>query len=219
MRVVRLLPRPTAVLAVSALALAAACSSDSSTGPGTLQNVSILSRFDSLSTATDDNLRAQALADIAQLLAQGAPIGRATIRVNGVGGPFTAIAAWQVNSIGGEPVDSEYTLAGWEGNAPDSVIVLTLHGGQVSAIVSSHHGSVSGTGGTATLTAQTGSGACTSFASEAPSDLAVPTPSSCALQRSQVSFSSTFDDLGAFTVDVPVQSMQGIRLAFDTPPV
>ncbi|HEV2179920.1 MAG TPA: hypothetical protein VGR59_06345 [Gemmatimonadaceae bacterium] len=217
MRIVRLLPRAATILVFAAATGAAACSSDSATAPTTAQNVKILSRFDSLANQTPDPLRADALAQIAQLLAQGAPVGTGTIRVNGVGGPFTMIAALEVTSIGGQPVDSQYTVAGWEGNAPDSVVLLTLHDGEVSAIVSEHHGSVAGPGGTATITVQSGGASCTSFAGQAPPDLDVPTPSSCSEQRSQMTFSSTFGNSPTITVDMPAQTVMGIRLVFDTP--
>jgi len=217
MRIIRLCPRAAAIVIVAVAVVAAACSSDAPTAPSTAQNAKILSRFDSLANQTDDPLRADALARIAQLLAEGAPVGTGTIRVNGVGGPFTMIAALEVTSIGGQPVDSQYTVAGWEGNAPDSVIVLMLHGGEVSATVSEHHGSVAGPGGTATITVQSGGASCTSFAGQAPPDLEVPTPSSCAEQRSQMAFASRFGNSPTITVDMPAQTVMGIRLVFDTP--
>jgi hypothetical protein len=218
MRIIRSLPHRIAFLVVAAAAMAAACSSDSTTAPSTSQNVRILSRFDSIAGATGDPVRGAALQRIAQLLAQGAPIGSGTIRVNGVGGPFTMIGALEVTEIGGVPLDSQYTVAGWEGNAPDSVIVLTLLDGTVSSVVSAHEGSVEGTGGSATITAAPGGGSCTSFLPQAPPDLPVAVPSECAGQRSQVTFAGSFGDSPAITVDVPAQSVQGIRLVYSSPP-
>lgn len=217
MRMLRLLPSRTAFLVVAAALGAAACSSDSATAPGTSKNVHILSRFDTLANQTPDNIRALALQQVAQLLAQGAPVATGAISVNGTAGQWTMIAALQVNSVGGVPVDSSFTVAAWEGNAPDSVIVLTLQDGIVSSAVSAHEGSIVGTGGTATVTVASGGGSCTSFASEAPSDLPLVTPTSCTVQRSQVTFAAAFGTAPAITVNMPAQAVTGIRLVFDTP--
>lgn len=219
MRITRSLPSRTAFLLVGAAAalVAAACSSSSTTGPGTSQNVRILSRFDTVANQTGDNLRSAALLQVAQLLAQGAPVSTGTFTVNGTTGQYTMIGALQVNSVGGVPVDSSYTVAAWEGNAPDSVIVVTLQDGVVSATVSAHEGSATGTGGTASVTATSGGGSCTSFASQAPANLNVPTPTQCELQHSQVTFASVFGNAPSITVSVPAQGVTGIRLVFDTP--
>ncbi len=217
MRIVRSVPSRTAFLLLAAALVAAACSSDSATAPGTSQNVHILSRFDTVANQTSDNLRAAALQEVAQLLAQGAPVSTGTITVNGTTGQYTMIAALQVNTVAGVPADSAFTVAAWEGNAPDSVIVLTLQDGIVSAIVSAHEGSTTGTGGTATITATSGGASCTSYASQAPRDLLVPTPTECEVQHSQVTFASAFGDAPSVTVSVPAQGVSGIRLVFDTP--
>ncbi|HKV50448.1 MAG TPA: hypothetical protein VJO52_04540 [Gemmatimonadaceae bacterium] len=217
MRIVRSLPRSTAFLAALAALAVMACSSDSATAPGTSQNVHILARFDTLANQTPDGLRGQALQHIAQLLAQGAPVSTGAISVNGTAGRWTMISALQVNSIAGVPADSSFTVAAWEGNAPDSVIVLILQGSIVSSVVSAHEGSVAGTGGTASIAVASGGGSCTSFASEAPSDLPLATPTSCTTQRSHVAFASAFGTAPAITVDMPAQAVTGIRLVFDTP--
>jgi hypothetical protein len=217
MRITRSLPIRTPFLLLAAALGAAACSSDSATAPGTSQNVHILARFDTVANQTSDNLRAGALLQVAQLLAQGAPVSTGTVSVNGTAGQWTMIAALQVNTVAGVPADSSFTVAAWEGNAPDSVIVLTLQNGVVSSVVSAHEGSVVGTGGTATITVASGGGSCTSYASQAPRDLVVPTPAQCTVQHSQVTFASAFGDAPAITVDVPAQAMSGIRLVFDTP--
>ena len=211
MSVVRLLRGCCAVSVLAAIAVAAACSSDSSTGPSTSQNLRTLSRFDSLRNTTSDPERASAFLSIAQILAEGAPLTTGLIKNGSVTGRFSMVAALVVDDVNGQPVDSQYTVIGYEGNAPDSVVVFNATSTAVFSLVSDHAISIGTIGGTVAITPGAPGAECTSLLAEAPPDLDAPTPIGCTLQTVQASFTVPVG-AGGDSISLPNQQVAGIRL-------
>lgn len=211
MNIVRPLHLCCAVPVLAAIVVAAACSSSSSTGPNTGQNVRILTRFDSLRGTTADGQRASEFQSIAQILAEGAPLGAGLIKNGAVTGRFTMVAALLVDDVNGQPVDSQYTVIGYEGNAPDSVVLFNASSSGVFSIVSDHDGSVGTIGGTVALTPDAPGAACKSFLAQAPTDLDAPVPITCRLQTVTASF-VTAVGTSADTLSLPNQRVSGIRI-------
>ncbi|HEX5180979.1 MAG TPA: hypothetical protein VFW04_16735 [Gemmatimonadaceae bacterium] len=208
--------RSTVVLAIATLALAA-CSSDSVTGPTTNQNAQLILRFDSLHNATADESRSSAMLDIAQILAEGAPVATGTVMVNGVAEQYHMTAELQVLDEQGAPVDSQYSVAAWKGDGTDSIVVFNASAGFVAVLVGTPAGSGEFIGqGAPTLTLGAPGAACVSFLSVTPPDVSAPTPVTCQRQSTTVAFDA--ESVVGSTFALPSQSVAGIRLEVEIQP-
>jgi len=211
-------PRSCSVvlLAIATLA-AAACSSDSATGPTTNQNAQLILRFDSLHNATTDDNRSGAMLDIAQILAEGAPIATGTVMVNGVAEQYHLTAELQVLDVQGAPVDSQYTVAAWKGDGTDTIALFNASAGFVAVLVGSPAASGEFIGpGTPALTLGAPGAACVSFLAVTPSDVSAPTPVACQRQSATVAFDG--ESVAGATFALPSQSVAGIRLEANLEP-
>lgn len=198
------------LLAIATLA-AAACSSDSATGPTTNQNAQLILRFDSLRNATADGNRSGAMLDIAQILAEGAPIATGTVMVNGVAEQYHMTAELQVLDEQGAPVDSQYTVAAWKGDGTDTIALFNASAGFVAVLVGTPGASGEFIGpGTPALTLGAPGAACRSFLAVTPPDVSAPTPVSCRLESATVAFDG--EPVAGATFALPSQSVAGIRL-------
>lgn len=200
---------------VAAMALVIACSSDSVTGPSTRQNATLILHFDSLMNSTSGD-RPATYSAIAEMLAEGAPVGTGTITVDGTTRRMNMVAQLNVGMLNGAPFDSEYTVAAWKGDGADTVILLIQSGGTVSALSALGAASGADFGGTATVMPGALGASCTTFT--APGDIDVPTPLDCQIQTSQDSFTIVLGGGQGPTVTVPNQPVVGIRLETAAPP-
>src|SRR6185312_349580 len=164
-----------------------------------------------LARTTADPERANAFLSIAQILAEGAPLGTGLIKNGSVTGRFSMVAALVVDDVNGQPVDSQYTVIGYEGNAPDSVVVFNATSTAVFSLVSDHAASVGTIGGTVAITPGAPGTACKSLFEQAPPDLDAPTPIGCTLQTVQASFTVSVG-AGGDSISLPNQQVAGIRL-------
>jgi hypothetical protein len=204
------------LLAFGTLA-AQACSSDSATGPTTNQNAQLILRFDSLHNATTDDNRSGAMLDIAQILAEGAPIATGTVMVNGVAEQYHMTAELEVLDEQGTPVDSQYTVAAWKGDGTDTIVLFNASAGFVAVLVGSPAASGEFIGpGTPTLALGSPGAACASFLAVTPPDVSAPAPVTCQLQRATVAFDG--ESVAGGTFALPSQSVAGIRLETNLQP-
>lgn len=211
-------PRMCLIVLFGAMMLTtAACSSDSSTGPTTNQNAQLILRFDSLHNATSDPGRSSAMLDIAQILAEGAPIATGTVTVNGVAEQYHMIAELQVLDSQGAPVDSQYTVAAWQGDGTDTIVLFNASDGFVAVLGSTPGGSSEFIGpGTPPLTLGAPGAACVSFLSVTPVEVSAPTPVTCQRQSATVAFDT--ESVAGATFALPSQSVAGIRLEVNLQP-
>lgn len=217
MTVVRLPRTRLIVLLAIATLTAAACSSDSATGPTTSQNAQLILRFDSLHNQTADPERSSAMLDIAQILAEGAPIATGTVIVNGAAEPYHMIAELQVLDTQGAPVDSQYTVAAWKGDGTDSIVLFNASAGFVAVLVGTPAGSGEFVGpGTPALALGAPGAACQSFLSVTPPEVSAPTPVTCQRQSATVAFDA--ESVAGSTFALPSQSVAGIRLEVNLQP-
>lgn len=198
---------------VAAMALVMACSSDSVTGPSTRQNATLILRFDSLMNATSGD-RPGIYSDIAQMLAEGAPVNTGTITVNGTTERMNMAGQFLVGMSNGVPVDSQYVLAAWKGNGSDSVIVFIQSGGTVVSF--SAFGATSGEdfGGTASVVQGPLGASCTPFT--APGDIFIPASISCQAETATDTFSIVLG--GGIEVSVSNQPIAGIHAEVEAAP-
>lgn len=209
-------PRLIVLLAIATLA-AAGCSSGSATGPTTNRNAQLILRFDSLHNATADGNRSSAMLDIAQILAEGAPIATGTVMVNGVAEQYHMTAELQVLDDQGAPVDSQYTVAAWKGDGTDTIALFNASAGFVAVLVGTPGVSGQFVGpGTPALTLGAPGAACQSFLAVTPPDVSAPTPVSCQLERATVAFDG--ESVAGATFALPSQSVAGIRLVVNLQP-
>jgi len=205
------------VLFAVATLTAAACSSDSVSGPTTNQNAQLILRFDSLHNATADENRSGAMLDIAQILAEGAPIATGTVMVNGVAEQYHMTAELQVLDEQGTPVDSQYTVAAWKGDGTDSIVIFNASAGFVAVLVGTPAASGEFIGpGNPTLALGAPGAACQSFLSVTPTDVSAPTPIRCQRQSATVAFDA--ESVVGSTFALPSQSVAGIRLEVNIQP-
>ncbi len=206
-----------AVPLVFATLLAVACSSDSSTGPTTSQNARLIAHFDTLFNETADPNRSSAMLDIAQILAEGGPIATGTVMVNGVAERFNMTAELLVLDENGSPVDSQYTVAAWQDDGSDSIVVFNESAGFEAVLVGTPVGSGEFVGaGTPPLTLGAPGAACTSFLSVTPVDISAPTPVRCQTQTATVAFDAVTVAQGTWAL--PSQSVAGIRVETNIQP-
>lgn len=209
----RAIPALGAVVAASAVL---ACSSDSATGPTTVRNAQLILRFDSLHNETLDPNRSSAMLDIAQILAEGAPIATGTITVNGTPERWNMIAELEVLDLAGAPADSQYTVAAWKGDGADSIVLFGESGGIVAVLVSTPLGSAEFIGsGTPTVTLGALGAACQSFLSVTPVDVSAPVPVQCQRQTASIAFDTVSVAQGTYAL--PAQSVSGIRVETNVP--
>lgn len=118
--------RATFLAIVASIATIAACSGDSTMQPTTAANIALMARFDSLyaAGAADSDQRANTFELIAQMLAEGAPVQKATISFNGKTFTDSAVAELHLTYIGSRALDSSLFIAMWAGNGPDSVMLV-----------------------------------------------------------------------------------------------
>ena len=213
-----------ALAIVVAVMAAFACSSSAPTRPSTPPNVLLMDRFDSLRVAAqaDSDLRAGLFELIAKLLAEGAPVQRATISFNGHLIQDSAVAGLDVELSNGQPHDSTLFIVMWDGHGPDSLInvtslaQVTLAGAGITLAHTSVNDAplLPSSIDTLALTTSAPGSACASLFTEAPPDLNVPVPVQCQAE----SFSVRFHELPGFaapdTVVMPLQQIQGVRVVF-----
>lgn len=201
-----------AVPLLAVMLMAVACSSNSVTGPDTSQNAKLLARFDSLRIATSSGFRAEVYANIEEMLAEGAPVGSAVITVNGSSTRFNIVAQLSVQDLNGAPFDSDYSIAAWQGNGSDSVMLFGKSGVSLFAVTAFGSEAAEDFDVTATVVPGAPSGACTSFLSLASPDIAVPAPVKCQLQTVSDSVAIVLDGGQGDTVALPNQKVTGIRV-------
>lgn len=112
---------------VSAVA-AVACSGTSATGPTATRNAQLIAHFDSLSK-TSMAIHADQLRAAIGRLADGAPVGRAQVVVDGKASTYSIIAEYDVDDSARVPVDSLLTIFAWSGEDADTIIELDVGNG------------------------------------------------------------------------------------------
>lgn len=110
----------------SLVAIAAACSSGSATGPTISRNAQLIERFDSMAVASTP-FRALEFRLMIELLAEGAPVQHVTIDVNGKAAPYALIAALDVNDFQDVPLDSDVVLYAWRGRDADTIVLFQYY--------------------------------------------------------------------------------------------
>lgn len=200
---------------VAAMALVMACSSDSVTGPSTRQNATLILRFDSLMNATSGD-RPAIYSTVAEMLAEGAPVGTGTITVNGTTERVNLVAQLEVGILNNAPFDSTYTVAAWKGNGADTIIMFAQSGSSLAALSAFGAASNEDFGGTAIVVPGQLGASCMTFT--APGDVEVPTPLTCQLQGAADEFSVVLDGGAGAHVTLPNQPVAGIRLETQAPP-
>ena len=200
------------VASVVCVALAAACSSDS-TAPQQNQNIALMAHFDSLrasSSPDSESERRTQLAGAITLLALGAPVHDVQLTTNGQTVTYSSVAAFEVtDDIEGNPADSAFTIIGWRGDDADTLVTLQIFH-QASGLVVSVGSVVAGAAGASgSATAQPPNGACASLLDHLPSDITVPPGISCQLETTTASAGGTFNG-AAFSL--PSQPIKGVRV-------
>ncbi|HEX6814808.1 MAG TPA: hypothetical protein VF102_03960 [Gemmatimonadaceae bacterium] len=209
-----------AVPLLAALAIAGACSSSSVTGPNTSKNAMLLAHFDSLRVATASGFRVDVYAEIEEMLAEGAPVGSAMVTVNGSSSRVNIVAQLEVQDLNGAPFDSVYTIGAWLGDGSDSAMVFGQSGISLLAVTAFGSASAEDFDVTGTVVVGAPRGACTSFLSLAPPDIAAPAPLGCQLQTASDAFTIVLDGGQGDTISLPNQKVTGIRIvtAVSAPP-
>jgi hypothetical protein len=200
------------VASVVCVALAAACSSDS-TAPQQNQNIALMAHFDSLrasSSPDSESERRTQLAGAITLLALGAPVHDVQLTTNGQTVTYSSVAAFEVtDDIEGNPADSAFTIIGWRGDDADTLVTLQIFH-QASGLVVSVGSVVAGAAGASgSATAQPPNGACASLLDRLPSDITVPPGISCQLETTTASAGGAFNG-AAFSL--PSQPIKGVRV-------
>ena len=226
---VRHIPRTTRVpilAMVASIATIAACSSAATMQPTPAANIALMARFDSLYTAgaADSDQRANAFELIAQMLAEGAPVQKATISFNGKTFTDSAVAELHVAYTGSRALDSSLFIAMWEGNRPDSVVVVKAKP-ELNYITSSvYQRSLTNIDfpvyttviDTVAVTMATPVSACTSLLADEPPGLNAPVPLSCQAQHFSIQFTTLPELVVQDTVVMPFQRIRDVRTAFDS---
>ncbi len=204
---------PPRALLVLAAGVVVGCSSDAVTGPPPRDNAALLVHFDSLMNSTSGD-RPGIYSDIAQMLAQGAPVNAGTILLNGVPDRMHMAAQLVVGTSNGTGVDSEYVLAAWKGDGSDSVIVFIQSAGTVVSFWGFGAASSGEIGGSATVVPGALGSSCTAFT--APSDIYVPMPLSCHAQPTTDSFEVVLGT--GIVVGLSNEPIDGIRVEVESAP-
>ena len=200
---------------LAAAAVVVACSSDSVTGPTTRDDAALILHFDSLVHSSSGD-RPAIYSEIAQALAEGAPVGAGTMTVNGATTHVHVVALSVVGFSGVAVFDSVYVLGAWQGDGSDTAIVFFQSGSTVTALSALDTATAENFGGTASVVSGALGATCKSFT--APSDIEVPTPIQCNLQPSVDSFSIVLGGGAGPTVTVPQQKVSGVRVEIEEPP-
>ncbi|HEX5180958.1 MAG TPA: hypothetical protein VFW04_16625 [Gemmatimonadaceae bacterium] len=213
---VRRLPRRRVIGAIGAAIVVAACSSDAVSGPSTDRNLTLMLRFDSMANETNDDARAGALLQIAQMLAEGAPVATGATETNGSTQRMNMIAELEVTDFNGVPGDSEYTVAAWDGDRARQIVVFSVGSNVVGVLVGTAgiSGEFIGTG-SPTVTLGALGASCTSFLAYTPIDVEAPLPVRCDLEPASVAFGA--DTVHQVTYALPAQSVAGIRVEVNIP--
>jgi hypothetical protein len=209
---------------LAAVVAGIACSSDSATRPTVAPNIALMDRFDSLShiAQADSDVRSELFTEIAEILAEGAPVQMATISIDGHAIRDSTVSALIVETSHGQPTDSTLQILMWDGHGPDSIIavetiatlsdlsmqLITRDGFQVNV-----QPFVSGIDTVALALAAPGA-ACMSLLTERPPDLDPPPPTACQAQRIAMSFTLPPQFGSSDTVSMSQQTLQSIRLQF-----
>ncbi|HEX6809237.1 MAG TPA: hypothetical protein VF118_14715 [Gemmatimonadaceae bacterium] len=198
---------------IASVAVVAACASDQVAGPNTAENAELILHFDSLMHSTTDAYRKSTYWDIAAILAEGAPVGAATIKVNGVTHHFNAVAELLVtrNALG-VTFDSDYTIAGWQGDGTDSTFDFLKSDLFNTLVTTFGAASMQDFDASTRVTLGPPRGLCRSFLSVTPSDIGAPTPLECFVQVATDSFWIVTNSRHGDTVVLHSQPLTGIRV-------
>jgi hypothetical protein len=162
------------------VAVTAACSGSSVTGPTTSRNAELIVHFDSLAPSSPP-FHAFHLADIAALLANGSPVGVARIRLNGATAVYSTVGQYDVTDLSGAPRDSALVVLAWRGADADTIVLLEFQSNGFFAELTTTDGLVLDdiipSSGTALASAPRDT--CTSFLSALPPNTPVIPPVAC----------------------------------------
>jgi len=200
---------------LAAAAAVVACSSHSVTGPTTRDNAALILHFDSLMHASSGD-RPAIYGEIAQALADGAPVGTGTITVNGATTHAHVVALSVVGFSGVAVFDSVYVLGAWRGDGSDTAIVFLQSGSTVTALSALDTATAENFGGTASVALGALGVRCKAFT--APSSIENPILIQCNLQPSVDSFSIVLGGGTGPTVTLPQQKVSGVRVEIEEPP-
>lgn len=211
--------RSPAVLSTFAVVAAAACSSGSATGPTTSRNAELIARFDSLALEADLP-RAVAFRNMIVELALGAPVGGATITVNGRAADYSLVAEYDVNNPAARPVDSVLTMYAWRGRNADTIVTFRYADGgsvEVSLLTPTTLALIPFGPGMGSAVARRPAGACMSFRDAVGPVYVVPSGVSCSLETVRAAATATLRFGIPDTQDLTFnQSVSAIRVEFKT---
>ncbi len=205
---------------LTAVIVAGACSSDFATGPTTSQNIRLMAHFDSVSKTSASPVHGAELLNVIVSLAEGAPVGSATLRLNGVSETYSFVARYEVLDADGAPADSDLIVLAWRGANADSLILLVYHQNDLFVQLSTPADSalldtVGVTTGEAIASAP--HGGCTPFVSAIPFGVFVPVPTSCRQEAVTTSATAALSDGSESTVSfvLPAQRIAAIRYEYN----
>ncbi|MGH7646900.1 MAG: hypothetical protein ACREND_02200 [Gemmatimonadaceae bacterium] len=209
---------------LAAVAMVAACSSDTATRPAVSPNIALMNRFDSLYRVAqgDADLRQDVFFDVVLFLAEGAPVQMASVSFNGHVIRDSAVAVLSMRTSQGRATDSTLLIAMWDGHGPDTVISLVTltHLTDMGTELISHDGfhadlpAFSNGDDTVRVTLSAPGETCASLLPQRPPDFNPQLPTLCQTQTFSISF-KTLPQFGvADSVSMALQSLQGVRLQF-----
>ncbi|MGH7646901.1 MAG: hypothetical protein ACREND_02205 [Gemmatimonadaceae bacterium] len=205
------------VLAAAAVAGALACGS--ATSPTPAQNAELIARFDSL-RQTSQRLHSLQLGAAINLLADGAPVRRAQVVIDGKASAYSVIAEYDVEDIGTVPADSFLTIFAWTGDHADTLVEFDV-GNNVGVLITNPVDLFAGD--IVPLPPGTGTskpaGTCATVHATIPSGSTMRRGDICQTETVTFSLSTSLNNSPApdLVLDVPSQGITAIRQEFFGP--
>ena len=197
-------------------AAALVCACGSATGPTAAGNAELIARF-ALLSKTSSVVHSNQLRAMAAQLANGAPVGRAHVIVNGKASTYSIIGEYDVVDKGTVPFDSLLTIYAWRGADADTIVEFDVGNG-ISILLTDGvdlflNDSILAPNG---LTTSKPGSPCPTVDATVPTNITVAKGDAC--QRQTVTF-STASSLSAspelsLVLDLPAQPIAAIRQEF-----